>query len=391
MNKSHRCNNDIHNHEYKHKYSQHSVTLPMPPGYTPHCIDLTNNVSDSNSPEPRPASAVSKMYHSSKWDPSKYYGNQEHQFGRDTSNEWGYYPRHRFLHELACIILTFPHTTPSIILTIPHARRREKNHLKHKVSKLKTKVISLEGKLLSSHYCPSGKRTKVEPPSINKLPNVSHSTTPQLSGPPYHNIKIVHVLPLPSNASEPVCLTTPTVLAPTSITSSQTVPMTNLTGLVTSPIPIVLAAAPTTMPPSLSVLEELAATFLTQTNLSSGLALSCLTPNKAPESINAVQDTMQKPTGKRKWKVPDPNSVMRPDGKSTSTCNLYAIEWCKQNKKGTCGQYTEYWDMLVNTKDSLVEVYEQCLATVKGLKKQSTGTGTATSAPLAVEDNMDEV
>ncbi|KIK91806.1 hypothetical protein PAXRUDRAFT_26915, partial [Paxillus rubicundulus Ve08.2h10] len=184
---------------------------------------------------------------------------------------------------------------------------------------------------------------------------------------------IVRALPLPSNVSEPVCSTPPTVLAPTSTTSSQTVPMMSLTGLATSPTPIIQAAAPTTMSPSLSVLEELAAAFLTQTDLSS------------------VQDTMQKPTGKRKWKVPDPNSVMRPNGKSTSARNLYAIKWCKQNKKGTRGQYTEYWDMLVNTKDPLVEVYEQRSATVKGLKRQSAGTGTATSAPLAIEDDMDEV
>ncbi|KIK76548.1 hypothetical protein PAXRUDRAFT_18126 [Paxillus rubicundulus Ve08.2h10] len=163
MNKSHRCDNGIHDREYKYKYSQHSVTLPMPPG------DLTNNVSDSNSPEPRPASAVSKM---------------EHQFGRETSNEWGYYhsdtssytsshassSRSRILpppsssqFHMHAGPLSFQDTyrhprgqsldedcqsdRDSLVITL----RREKNHFKHKVSKLEAKVISLEGELSSSH------------------------------------------------------------------------------------------------------------------------------------------------------------------------------------------------------------------------------------------------
>ncbi|KIJ10580.1 hypothetical protein PAXINDRAFT_157578 [Paxillus involutus ATCC 200175] len=193
------------------------------------------------------------------------------------------------------------------------------------------------------------------------LAPITWSRITELARPPYHNIKIVHALPLPSNTSEPISSTPPTVLALMSSTSSQTVtvPTTSITELVTSPTPTIQATAPTcttTLPPSLQVgvLEELAAAFLTQTDLLSGSALSRLAPNKALESIDTVQDTTQKPTGKRKRKAPDPNLVMRPDGKSTSTRNLYSVEWCKQNKKGTCGQYTEHWSTLISMKDLLV-------------------------------------
>ncbi|KAF9229269.1 hypothetical protein BS17DRAFT_812021 [Gyrodon lividus] len=559
----------------------------MPPGYTPHCMDLTNSVSDSDSPEPGTAPIASNMYHNSTQESSECYGSRERQFGRERSNERGYYPSDTSSYTSSRASSSRSRIPPpsssqshmngvffedayrhprgqsfdkdlqsdrdSTVITL----RREKNHLEHKVSKLEAKVISLEGELSSSHklyaqllarlgslqiapgdsslcpttamdpfmallkdvcekdnapyetwdhfpsivywywtkadylkdyqigreylkakrddnsgsisfmedengvviskedqqrtrdhqralcytllkfglapitwsqitepareffvrsmrtkfailrYCEddwnagsgslvkqeevastelagkrrpstttalSRKRTKVEPTPINEPPNVSHSTTSQSSGLPYHNIKIVHALPLPSDASEPISSTPPTVFALTSSTSSQTVtvPRTAVT------------------PPSLQVgvLEELSAAFLTQTNLSSGSALNRLAANKDLESMDSVQDAIQKPIGKRKHKAPDPNLVMRPDGKSTSARNLYAIEWCKQNKKGTRRQYTEHWGMLISTKDPLVEVYEQCSAIVKGLKKQNTSSSITTSASPAIEDDM---
>ncbi|KAF9222266.1 hypothetical protein BS17DRAFT_767909 [Gyrodon lividus] len=253
-----------------------------------------------------------------------------------------------FMEDKNSVVITSPLLYPSQIWTCTdNLVSDHRAHIAGSRSLVKQEEVmstKLAGECCpSTTTAPSRKQAKVEPTPINKPPNVSHSTTSQSSGLPYHNVKIVHVLPLPSDASELISSTPPTVLALTSSTGSQTVtvPRTAVT------------------PPSLqvSVLEELATALLMQTNPSSCSALNHLAANKDPESMDSVQDAMQKPIGKRKRKAPDPNLVMCPDGKLTSTRNLYAIEWCKQNKKGTHRQYTEHWGMLISTKDPLVEVY----------------------------------
>ncbi|KAH7917281.1 hypothetical protein BV22DRAFT_1135536 [Leucogyrophana mollusca] len=71
---------------------------------------------------------------------------------------------------------------------------------------------------------------------------------------------------------------------------------------------------------------------------------------------------------KKKRAAADRNSVMRPSSSATPR-NLCAIDWCKQNKGGTTGDFTDYWDTLVKNNDPIFETCKTRSLLVKEAKK----------------------
>ena len=100
-------------------------------------------------------------------------------------------------------------------------------------------------------------------------------------------------------------------------------------------------------------LMQLAQAVITQQ--SAGLPLHASTSNSPVTATTTITATdANKP--KRKRKEADPNSTMRPSANSTSARNLYATEWCKENKGGTRGQYAAVRDAMKANKDPRVSV-----------------------------------
>ncbi|KAI5997745.1 hypothetical protein EDC04DRAFT_2612483 [Pisolithus marmoratus] len=50
--------------------------------------------------------------------------------------------------------------------------------------------------------------------------------------------------------------------------------------------------------------------------------------------------------------------------------NLCAIDWCKEHKGGTVGEFSEYWDTLVRNNDLSVDNYKRQAAMVKEMRKK---------------------
>ncbi|KIK72323.1 hypothetical protein PAXRUDRAFT_22119 [Paxillus rubicundulus Ve08.2h10] len=77
-----------------------------------------------------------------------------------------------------------------------------------------------------------------------------------------------------------------------------------------------------------------------------------------------------------------------PSSNLTTTRNFCLAAWCKENKKGTPGEFNAYWAHLEDTKDLLFELYKERFATAKSMKKQASA-GTVNKAGAA-EDNPDD-
>ncbi|KIJ04688.1 hypothetical protein PAXINDRAFT_183088, partial [Paxillus involutus ATCC 200175] len=203
MDRPHRRNSDIHDNKYGHQHP----TLPMPPGYTPPFMNLTNNrdISDSDSPELAPA-AISKAYHASgsqsRQGHSQYLGGgpyQNRERSDQISNEWGCYPSDTssYTSSRSSSSKSYTHlppfqdaymhpaSRPHSLDEDPHSDqdntiitlRREKEHLEDKISKLEVKVASLEGELSSSRQSYEQLLEKITSVQIGTSKAQSHSTT----------------------------------------------------------------------------------------------------------------------------------------------------------------------------------------------------------------------
>lgn len=76
-----------------------------------------------------------------------------------------------------------------------------------------------------------------------------------------------------------------------------------------------------------------------------------------PVTNLAPQQPESDATGsKKKRKEADPNSIMRPSANSSSARNLYAIEWCRQNRGGKRCEFATVWAAMETNKDPLLEV-----------------------------------
>ncbi|KAI6041042.1 hypothetical protein EDC04DRAFT_2988063 [Pisolithus marmoratus] len=94
-----------------------------------------------------------------------------------------------------------------------------------------------------------------------------------------------------------------------------------------------------------------------------GTAIAAANPKPGPVAGSGIG-------GKKKRNAPDKNSTMRASQTSTTPRNLCAIDWCKEHKGGTVGEFSEYWDTLVRNNDSSVDNYKRQAAMVKEMRKK---------------------
>ncbi|KAI6031011.1 hypothetical protein EDC04DRAFT_2922696, partial [Pisolithus marmoratus] len=94
-----------------------------------------------------------------------------------------------------------------------------------------------------------------------------------------------------------------------------------------------------------------------------GTAIAVANPKPGPVAGSGIG-------GKKKRNAPDKNSTMRASQTSTTPWNLCAIDWCKEHKGGTVGEFSEYWDTLVRNNDSSVDNYKRQAAMVKEMRKK---------------------
>ncbi|KAI6012350.1 hypothetical protein EDC04DRAFT_2904948 [Pisolithus marmoratus] len=92
-----------------------------------------------------------------------------------------------------------------------------------------------------------------------------------------------------------------------------------------------------------------------------GTAIAAANPKPGPVAGSGIG-------GKKKRNAPDKNSTMRASQTSTTPWNLCAIDWCKEHKGGTVGEFSEYWDTLVRNNDS--SNYKRQAAMVKEMRKK---------------------
>lgn len=74
------------------------------------------------------------------------------------------------------------------------------------------------------------------------------------------------------------------------------------------------------------------------------------------QEYQASESATDATKSKKKRKEADPNFTMWPSANSGSARNLYAIEWCKQNRGGKRGEFAAAWSAMEANKDPLIEV-----------------------------------
>ncbi|KAI6042132.1 hypothetical protein EDC04DRAFT_2601109 [Pisolithus marmoratus] len=101
-----------------------------------------------------------------------------------------------------------------------------------------------------------------------------------------------------------------------------------------------------------------------------GTAIAAANPKPGPVAGSGIG-------GKKKRNAPDKNLTMRASQTSTTpqadlilSRNLCVIDWCKEHKGGTVGEFSEYWDTLARNNDSSVDNYKRQAAMVKEMWKK---------------------